>query len=695
MDLKKQILERTRQGLDVFNHYVSVKFITNRPFKNPLYHDTKPSCFVYFNKKNGVYMMKDFGEQNYSGDCFWYVAEITGMDMKNDFQQILHKIIEDMCLPISITPGGHPIGYRTDKPKQGIQPSQSSVQHQEAQSKDKEDSSHKMKVAYKEFTAEELAYWAQYGITKNLLCRYKVRSGKYVSGTNKENRPYKIPSTPSEPMFVYHTIDEAIKVYRPRSNNRFLYVHPASGDYVFGLEHLPNQGHMVFITGGEKDVMSLAAHGFSAICFNSETALPPAHILDNLQRRFKHIVLLYDMDKTGKECSVRLEQDLGKYKVKRLELPLSGEKSEKDISDFFALGHTKEELDRLINELIKKIYKKNNILLKSSELDYSNPPPKSSSVVEVNDVPIGACDNLLCITGGEGVGKSHLVAGIISGTLCDRQLEASRTLGLTITLNKDKKAVLLFDTEQSEHQLFKNVGKSLRRAYLDGKPEFFHAYHMTELSRKERLETIRTSLDVNFHQHNGIQLVVIDGVADLIRSANDEIESIDVVDELYRLAGFYHCCIICVLHFLPNGTKLRGHIGSELQRKAAGILSIEKENDQDYSVIKAIKVRDGSPLDIPMMLMGWDKDENMFVSKGVKSKEEKEKRKLDILRTAAFEMFKDTSMRTYKEMVEDLCTRMSVKDRTAKDYVKYLTDHNIIDKVGEGIYQLTLFKQRT
>ena len=127
MDLKKQILERTRQGLDVFNHYVSVKFITNRPFKNPLYHDTKPSCFVYFNKKNGVYMMKDFGEQNYSGDCFWYVAEITGMDMKNDFQQILHKIIEDMCLPISITPGGHPIGYRTDKPKQGIQPSKARI----------------------------------------------------------------------------------------------------------------------------------------------------------------------------------------------------------------------------------------------------------------------------------------------------------------------------------------------------------------------------------------------------------------------------------------------------------------------------------------------------------------------------------------------------------------------------------------
>ena len=37
-----------------------------------------------------------------------------------------------------------------------------------------------------------------------------------------------------------------------------------------------------------------------------------------------------------------------------------------------------------------------------------------------------------------------------------------------------------------------------------------------------------------------IHLVVIDGIADLIRSANDETESIAIVDELYRLAGIYN-----------------------------------------------------------------------------------------------------------------------------------------------------------
>lgn len=44
-------------------------------------------------------------------------------------------------------------------------------------------------------------------------------------------------------------------------------------------------------------------------------------------------------------------------------------------------------------------------------------------------------------------------------------------------------------------------------------------------------------MDIFHHKHGGIHLVVIDGIADLIRSANDETESVAIVDELYRLAG--------------------------------------------------------------------------------------------------------------------------------------------------------------
>ena len=701
MDLKLQILNRTRQGLDVFHHYLDVKFVPNRNFKNPLYNDTRASCSVYLSKKTGIYMMKDFGNMEYSGDCFWLVAKLLGLDMKQDFKQILRRINEDMglCIPMGASEGGNGFGHKfaaaSMASKQAYSKSKPDYGETDTESKTEADGQPSpqpyIKVSYKEFSEGELEYRGRYGINASTLKRFKVRSGKFLQGMSKDGRPYKIYSQPDSPMFVYHTIDEAVKVYMPKNKTRFMYAHRPSGEYVFGLEHLPSRGHMVFITGGEKDVMSLAAHGFNAICFNSETITPPVNIIENLHRRFKHIVLLYDMDDTGRKSAVKIEQALNNYHVKRLELPLAGTKSEKDISDFFALGHTADELSVIITELIQKIYRNSSVIFKSCELDYDNPPEKSSSVVEVNGVPVGTCDNLFCLTGGEGVGKSNFVAAIISGTISESALDAERTLGLTIIPNPSGKAVILFDTEQSEHQLYKNVRKAVKRAYLDDKPDFFHAYHLSEQSRKERLDIIRTALDMNFHQHKGIQLVIIDGVADLVRSANDELESVDVIDELYRLAGFYHCCIVCVLHFVPNGVKLRGHIGSELQRKAAGILSIEKDTNPAYSVVKCIKVRDGSPLDIPMMSFGWDKKEDMFVYMGVKSKEDKERQKINDLKSIAQGIFEKADKLAYGEMVKAIVDAMEIQPRTAKDYIRYMREKAIIEQLSDQSYQLKIF----
>ena len=49
-----------------------------------------------------------------------------------------------------------------------------------------------------------------------------------------------------------------------------------------------------------------------------------------------------------------------------------------------------------------------------------------------------------------------------------------------------------------------------------------------------------------------------------------------------------------------------------MQRKAATILSIEKDEEPAQSVVKALKVRDGSPLDVPLMLFAWDKESRVI-----------------------------------------------------------------------------------
>lgn len=323
-----------------------------------------------------------------------------------------------------------------------------------------------------------------------------------------------------EPMFGYMG-KQHIKVYRPCSQMRFLYAGDFGDNYCFGLEQLPAKGDLLFITGGEKDVMSLAAHGFHAICFNSETAFIPAAVIHRLSFRFKHIILLYDVDSIGLKSSAKREEELKEYGVKRLLLPLAGTKTEKDVSDYFMLGNSREDLIKLFLDYLETLYSETMSALKSCEVDFNNPPPIAQMIVSVNDVPLGTQGNLLCITGGEGTGKSNYVAALIAGAIRPTGTDVD-ALGVTLHENGRNKAVLFYDTEQSEVQLYKNISNLLRRCGREAMPEWFKAYCLTGMSRKERLLSIIQSLDKYHYQYGGVHLVVIDGIADLIKCANDE-----------------------------------------------------------------------------------------------------------------------------------------------------------------------------
>ena len=681
MSLKDEILDCTNRGLEVFCFYMPIDFVLKRNFRNPLYDDHKASCNIYFDAKQQCYRMKDFGNDFYSGDCFWFAAMMLGLDVRTEFPKVLASIIRDLQLNLRIddkqTPAPHPIRkyknlHNEKKKNKGMTET---------------DNDKKWYKCYEQvFQTSELSYWLKYGITTKILQRYNVKSLIRYEALSNQGKTYTLLSSQDEPMFCY-MMGDFVKVYRPFSKLRFVYGGEKREDYIFGFEQLPNKGDMLFITGGEKDVLSLSAHHFHAICFNSETATIPENVIESLQLRFRHIILLYDADETGVRESDRQANLLEAYKVQQLQLPLKGTKTEKDISDYFALGRTEEELRALLADMLSQMYTQTMMMLRSCEIDYDNPPDASKSVVAVNGVPLGTQDNLFCITGGEGTGKSNYIAAILAGTLGTERLDAEQTLGLEVTPNPKGLAVLHYDTEQSEAQLHKNLGKTLRRASLTAVPDFYHSLYLASLSRKDRLRLIRESMDLFHHKHGGIHLVVIDGIADLIRSANDETESIAIVDELYRLAGIYNTCIICVLHFVPNGIKLRGHIGSELQRKAAGILSIEKDENPEFSVVKALKVRDGSPLDVPMTLFGWDKALDMHVYRGEKSKEDKDKRKSNELHAVVRGAFRSATRLSYQQLCEILMRELDIKDRTAKKYIAYMKEQGILIQDSQGNYQ--------
>lgn len=321
---KKDILQHTSNGLDIFSHYFGKNEIKKRLFKNPYRGDSIASCNLQERKNRSgetYWYFKDFGDTSWRGDCFEIVAKIKNINLSADFYKLLTIIKSEMSL------------YAVD-----------SVSDTESITSKREESI--LSFSYTEI--EPSVYWNQYGITKETLKKYNVKTlSDLVLKDSKDTYAYF--ATGSEPLFCYCFSSTGIKVYRPYSKPKFIYAGVLPTPYMFGYDELPSSGKEVIITGGEKDVLSLASHGFNAICMNSETSHIRESLIQKLSQRFDEIILMYDCDDTGLREMSRVENLYRKkYNIRSVILPLAGTKQSKDVSDWFKENHTSQELSFLI-----------------------------------------------------------------------------------------------------------------------------------------------------------------------------------------------------------------------------------------------------------------------------------------------------------------------------------------------------------
>lgn len=661
-DLKRLILNATENGLLVFTSLYP-QCSTKKPFLSPFYGDTTPSCSLY-KKELGIYLFKDFGNPNDFGDCFWFYGRFKNLDCTDttDFKEIIQLMATEylyltqksVSLPIKKSATIPTEIARIPSVKQTIN------------------------YSIRPFRKDELLFWEQYGIDCITLSQFHVRCVEKMDSISRRGNPWSYTNKPNEPIFAY-LHESFTKFYLPKSNLRFLSTGDKPENFIFGFEQLPIRGDILFITGGEKDVMSLYSKGFSAISFNSETANIPQKTIDNLKYRFKHLVLLYDCDETGIRSMNKIVSEYKGLQLKQIVLPLKGTKSEKDISDFFRLGFDKEVLLELFQQELNKIYQNTNTLLKSIMLDFTNPPIEPESLIRIQNTSIASEGNIVCITGTEGSGKTNFIGGLVAGAILEKVTEHD-TLGTKILPNSNGKCVLIFDTEQSEYQFYKNVSYILERVDYKLPPPFFKTISLVGIKRIERLKIILEVMDSFYFKFGGIHMVVIDGVADLLKSVNDEESSVELVEELFRLAAIYNTVIVGVLHLSPSGFKLRGHLGSELQRKSSGILHVEKDESEECSIVKALKVRDGSPFDVPSIKFQWDEDLDRHKFIGYKNKRETNTEKLEDLMKTIRSEYENQDTFKHSDIVKLVESSLNVRDRTARKYISLLISGGFLVK---------------
>ena len=102
------------------------------------------------------------------------------------------------------------------------------------------------------------------------------------------------------------------------------------------------------------------------------------------------------------------------------------------------------------------------------------------------------------------------------------------------------------------------------------------------------------------------------------------------------------------------------------------------DDDNHCSVVKALKVRDGYPLEVPTLQFGWSKEAGRHIFQGQQSKDELEKRKLEELQRIARAAFTGRSVLTATDINRYLMDTLDVKERMARNYFRLLRDHQII-----------------
>jgi hypothetical protein len=297
-------------------------------------------------------------------------------------------------------------------------------------------------------------------------------------------------------------------------------------------------------------------------------------------------------------------------------------------------------------------------------------------VLTIGEHTILSKGNLCVVSGKVKTGKSALNYSLLSGGIRMEGLPID-TLGISVSLNREEFAVLHFDTEQSQYDWHSKLMNTVKRAQLNSKPDFFESFHLLEFTIWDRIRYVEEMFEYNHRKHGGIHLAVVDGVADLVRSVNDEVECNKIVDMFHRLAVEYQCPIILLAHLNPDGGKMRGHLGSQLERKAESVIVVEREGE--ISNITPLYCRNANFLKIPLQQFYWDDEKKQHSFYGQKTEKDKQEQKIAEYEDVLVEIFANCESEMKKSQFKDRISEvMGVKKSSAYSIINFMLNHTLI-----------------
>jgi len=240
--------------------------------------------------------------------------------------------------------------------------------------------------------------------------------------------------------------------------------------------------------------------------------------------------------------------------------------SEQDILDQIRAAN-EQPFDEPQNEVY--IEKKSEYAIKDG-VDYPDP----EYLIEIGGTPTMPKGNLVALSAKWKNGKTFfcdIISAIFLGSQDFAQCAALQPTG----------KVQFFDTEQAVSDTAR-IRKTIKAMTDESRHNDLEVYCLRNAEidtdeddnkRISRFDFIKHSIEQDHPD-----LVIIDGIADLIYNYNDVNESNDMVSRLAAIANEHNCCIVVVMH-QNKGQKdknMKGHLGTMLFQKCSDVFNVEK-----------------------------------------------------------------------------------------------------------------------
>lgn len=321
--------------------------------------------------------------------------------------------------------------------------------------------------------------------------------------------------------------------------------------------------------------------------------------------------------------------------------------------------------------------------LATDEVRADSQVPDLVTVISINNETFAVRGDISFTSGKPKAGKSAVSVCMAASALLPAG-HTEDTLQIKV-MPANGLPVVIIDTEQPKANTKKMARHICRMMGVPphDQPENLHIFNLRSYTKAEKLLRVKEA----FESYPNAHLWIIDGLADLIDDVNGATESGKIVDWFMIQASILNTTIVLVVHENPGSDKMRGHLGSEAERKGGGVITIIKDKEGGCHIIKSKILRNGP--DFEPVYFSWSEGRQFFVTDGLAADRaviEKDKEE----RSLARECFPlGTTSLLYQQLISRIKGARNIQDTAAGKWLKRMVAcGTVVKRDAEGDYAL-------